>query len=79
MNKRVKLSRLVREVNALAMKADNDSTLQMLYDGEVIAEYECWGMYEPDAKTPEEWVRGNSVFLIDLQGRDINKVTLAMK
>jgi hypothetical protein len=74
-----KLSKLVRRVNMFARKAENDNVIQMLYNGEVIAEYNCWGMYEPDCKTPEEWVRGCSVFEIQLRGRDIEKVELVMK
>lgn len=77
-----KLSKLVRQVNGFARKAEDKNVIQMMYDGEngieVIASYECLGMYEPDSKTPEEWVRGCSVFEVQLRGRDLNKVTLRM-
>ena len=73
-----KLGKLVKQVKNLARKADNDSVIQMLYDEEVIAAYECDCMYEPDAKTPEMWVRGCCVFNVTLKGLDIEKVTLRM-
>lgn len=73
-----KLTKLVRQVNRLAYKAENDNVIQMMYDGEVIAEYKCDCLYEPDCKTPEQWVRGCSCFEISLKHRDIEKVTLRM-
>ena len=73
-----KLTKLVRQVNRLARKAENDNVIQMMYDGEVIAEYECDCLYEPDCKTPEMWVRGCSCFEVTPKGRDIEKVTLRM-
>ena len=73
-----KLSKLVRQVNRLARKAENDNVIQMMHEGEVIAEYSCDCMYEPDAKSPEEWVRGCSCFEVMLKGRDIEKITLRM-
>ena len=73
-----KLSKLVRQVNGFARKAENDNVIQMMYEGEVIAEYSCDCMYEPDVKSPEEWVRGCSCFEVTLRGRDLEKVTLRM-
>ena len=73
-----KLTKLVRQVNRLARKAENDNVIKMMYDGEVIAEYECDCLYEPDCKTPEEWLNGNICFEIRLKHRDIEKVTLRM-
>ena len=77
-----KLTKLVRQVNRLARKAEDKNVIQMMYEGEngieVIASYECLGMYEPDVKSPEEWVRGCSCFEVTLKGRDIEKVTLRM-
>ena len=73
-----KLTKLVRQVNGFARKAENDNVIQMMYEGEVIAEYSCDCMYEPDVKSPEEWVRGCSCFEVTLRGRDLEKVTLRM-
>jgi hypothetical protein len=49
----------------------------MKYDGKVIAEYDMSsGERTIDMKTPEQWVRGNMVFLITLAGKDETKVEL---
>ena len=49
----------------------------MKYDGEVIAEYDMSsGERTIDMKTPEQWVRGNMVFLITLASKDETKVEI---
>jgi hypothetical protein len=49
----------------------------MKYDGETIAEYDMSsGERTIDMKTPEQWVRGNMVFLITLSGKDETKVEI---
>ena len=70
------LNRLVREVKAID-KTNHKYKLLMKYDGETIAEYDMSsGERTIDMKTPEQWVRGNMVFLITLANKDENKVEI---
>lgn len=70
------LNRLVRRVKNID-KHCQKYKLVMKYDGEVIAEYDMSsGERTLDMKTPEQWVRGNMVFLITLAGKDETKVEI---
>ena len=70
------LNRLVRRVNTIDKHCQKYKLL-MKYDGEVIAEYDMSsGERTIDMKTPEQWVRGNMVFLITLAGKDETKVEI---
>lgn len=70
------LNRLVRRVKTID-KTHHKYKLLMKYDGKVIAEYDMSnGERTIDTKTPEEWVRGNMVFLIALAGKDETKVEI---
>ena len=70
------LNRLVRKVKAID-KTNHKYKLLMKYDGETIAEYDMSsGERTIDMKTPEQWVRGNMVFLITLANKDENKVEI---
>ena len=72
----VALNKLVRKVKAID-KTHHKYKLLMKYDGETIAEYDMSsGERTLDMKTPEQWVRGNMVFLITLKGKDENKVEI---
>lgn len=72
----VALNRLVRKVKAID-KSHHKYKLLMKYDGETIAEYDMSsGERTIDMKTPEQWVRGNMVFLITLAGKDETKVEI---
>jgi hypothetical protein len=80
-----KITKLRKQVKTYATKYNNMTAMagygkkiEMLYDGELIGTYELWSMYEPDCKTPEEWLNGNICFEIRLKHRDIEKVTLRM-
>jgi len=80
-----KIAKLRKQVKTYATKYHNMTAMtgygkkiEMLYDGEVIGTYELWSMYEPDCKTPEEWLNSNICFEISLKHRDIEKVTLRM-
>jgi len=70
------LEKLVKKVKAIDKKHDKYKLL-MKYDGETIAEYDMTdGERTIDMKTPEEWIRGNMVFLITLKGKDESKVSI---
>ena len=72
----VTLNRLVRKVKAID-KTHHKYKLLMKYDGKTIAEYDMSsGERTLDMKTPEQWVRGNMVFLIALAGKDETKVEI---
>lgn len=72
----VTLNRLVRKVKTID-KTHHKYKLLMKYDGKVIAEYDMSsGERTIDMKTPEQWVRGNMVFLIALAGKDETKVEI---
>ena len=72
----VALNRLVRMVKTIDKHCQKYKLL-MKYDGETIAEYDMSsGERTLDMKTPEQWVRGNMVFLITLKGKDENKVEI---
>lgn len=72
----VALNKLVRKVKAID-KTHYKYKLLMKYDGETIAEYDMSsGERTIDMKTPEQWIRGNMVFLISLKGKDENKVEI---
>ena len=70
------LEKLVKQVKAIDKKHDKYKLL-MKYDGETIAEYDMTnGERTIDTKTPEEWIRGNMVFMIILCGKDESKVSI---
>ena len=70
------LNKLVRKVKAID-KTHHKYKLLMKYDGKVIDEYDMSsGERTIDMKTPEQWVRGNMVFLIALAGKDETKVEI---
>ena len=70
------LEKLAKKVKAIDKKHDKYKLL-MKYDGETIAEYDMTdGERTIDMKTPEEWIRGNMVFLIALCGKDESKVSI---
>jgi len=72
----VALNRLVRMVKTIDKHCQKYKLL-MKYDGETIAEYDMSsGERTLDMKTPEQWVRGNMVFLITLKGKNENKVEI---
>lgn len=73
-----KYNNLTLQPNLMTTMAGFGKKIEMLYDGELIGTYELWSMYEPDCKTPEEWLNGNICFEIRLKHRDIEKVTLRM-
>ena len=67
--------KLIRQIRRIERTIQCGGSIDLIYDGEVIAKYEFleWSI---DCKTPEQWLRGCLVFEIDLKGRDINKVEL---
>jgi hypothetical protein len=67
--------KLERQINKIAKTIKCGESINLIYDGEVIAKYEFteWSI---DSKTPLQWLRGCLVFEISLKKRDINKVTL---
>jgi len=70
------LEKLAKKVKAIDKKHDKYKLL-MKYDGETIAEYDMTnGERTIDTKTPEEWIRGNMVFMITLRGKDESKVSI---
>lgn len=70
------LNRLIRKVKNIDKHCQKYKLL-MKYDGEVIAEYDMSsGERTIDMKTPEQWVRGNMVFLITLASKDETKVEI---
>ena len=72
------LEKLAKKVKAIDKKHDKYKLL-MKYDGETIAEYDMTdGERTIDMKTPEEWIRGNMVFLITLCGKDESKVSISL-
>ena len=71
---------LERKLKSILKKVSETDVIIMEYDrNEVIGTYECYGMYEPDCKTPMEWLNGNLVFFVTLAGKDISKVSLKLK
>lgn len=66
------LENQIRRFSAEIKKGD---TINMIYDGEIIANYqfEEWSI---DSKTPYDWLIGCLVFVVQLKGRDINKICL---
>ena len=70
------LNKLIRKVKNIDKHCQKYKLL-MKYDGEVIAEYDMSsGERTIDMKTPEQWVRGNMVFLITLASKDETKVEI---
>ena len=67
--------KLIRQIRRIERTIQCGGSIDLIYDGEVIAKYEFleWSI---DCKTPEQWLRGCLVFEIDLKGRDISKVEL---
>ena len=67
--------KLEQEIKKIDKKLKRGDRIELLYDGEEIARYD-FTERSIDCKTPLQWLRGCFVFEIDLEGRDINKVTL---
>ena len=68
--------RLLRQMKKLLKKADRYDTIVLCEDGkETENNYPVWCMYEPDTKSPEDWI--NSIFFFQkLQKKD---TTLSLK
>ena len=68
------IKKLEKEINKIAKTIKCGESINLIYDGEVIAKYEFteWSI---DSKTPLQWLRV-SLFEISLKGCNINKVTL---
>jgi hypothetical protein len=69
------LKKLEQKIKRIEKTIKYGERINLLYDGEVISEYEFieWSI---DSKTPFEWLRLCLCFDINAKGRDINKVTL---
>jgi hypothetical protein len=67
--------KLERQINKIAKTIKCGESINLIYDGEVIAKYE-FTEWTIDSKAPLQWLRGCLAFDISLKGRDINKVTL---
>lgn len=69
------IKKLEKQVIKISGTIKSGESINLIYDGEVIAKYEFteWSI---DCKTPLEWLRLCLCFDINLKGRDINKVTL---
>ena len=69
------LEKKVRDFSRNIKKGD---IIELLYDGEVIAQYEFIEL-SIDSKSPIDWLRGVIAFDIEYRGRDIKKTDLAFK
>ena len=69
------IKKLEKQVIKISGTIKSGESINLIYDGEVIAKYEFteWSI---DSKTPLEWLRLCLCFDINLKGRDINKVSL---
>jgi len=69
------IKKLEKEINKIAKTIKCGESINLIYDGEVIAKYEFteWSI---DSKTPLQWLRLCLCFDINLKRRDINKVSL---
>lgn len=71
-----KLNKLVKEAKAFDRKNDR-YVMHMMYNGKSIAKYDMSdGDRSIDRKSVEDWVRGNMVFLVELNGLDSENVYL---
>lgn len=69
------VNKLEKQVKKIGKTIKRGETIDLIYDGDKIAQYEFteWSI---DSKTPREWLRLCLCFDINLQHRDINKVSL---
>ena len=67
--------KLEQEVRKIDKQLKCGETIDLIYDGDKIAQYE-FTERSIDCKTPLQWLRGCLCFEISLKGLDINKVTL---
>ena len=66
---------LENQVRRFSTEIKKGDTINMIYDGEIIADYqfEEWSI---DSKTPYDWLIGCLIFQVQLKGRDTKKVSL---
>ena len=65
---------LFKQINELAKEIQADESIDLMYEGGVIAAYSS-----NDSRTPADWLRHSLCFGIQLKGRDINNKTIELK
>lgn len=65
---------LFKQINELAKEIHADESIDLMYEGGVIATYSSI-----DSRTPADWLRHSLCFGIQLKGRDINNKTIELK
>ena len=66
---------LENQVRRFSTEIKKGDTINMIYDGEIIADYQ-FNEWSIDSKTPYDWLIGCLIFQIQLKGRDTKKVSL---
>ena len=65
---------LFKQINELAKEIQADESIDLMYEGHVIAAYSSI-----DSRTPADWLRHSLCFGIQRKGRDINNKTIELK
>ena len=66
---------LENQVRRFSTEIKKGDTINMIYDGEIIANYQ-FDEWSIDSKTPYDWLIGCLIFQVQLKGRDTKKVSL---